>query len=328
MADFRGSTRNGLAALFLGDANAEEIIAEHAVFDVAWPVNRLEGRAAIMSEFVEPMRSALTAVQRRDLLFIGGQNIREPGGTWCACVTHYVGNFDQPLFGLLPSKSMTFLRSGEFYRVEDGKITEAKIILDLPSTMLLARRMPIDMLGAEISFPAPATQDGLCPTTGNGKASLDCVEGMLGALSSGYDPETFSSPSQTGTDGYWADDMLWYGPAGVGSNYLWDGFVKDHREDFLRAFPDRVGGNHYCRIGDGNYAAVSGWPSMTMTFQGDYLGQKADGRALTLRVMDFYRCDFALGPKGKIKENWVTLDYGDLFHQMGRDLIAESNAMA
>ena len=61
---------------------------------------------------------------------------------------------------------------------------------------------------------------------------------------------------------------------------------------------------------------------MTMTFQGDYLGVKATGQPLTLRVMDFYRIEDA-----RIIENWVTLDYGDLFHQMGVDLIARSNEM-
>ena len=111
--------------------------------------------------------------------------------------------------------------------------------------------------------------------------------------------------------------MMWYGPMGIGSNFRWDGFVDYHRESFLRAFPDRVGGNHYCRIGDGNYAAVSGWPSMTMTFQDDYLGVKADGRDLTLRVMDFYRM-----ANGRIMENWVMLDYVDLMNQMGVDIIA------
>lgn len=68
---------------------------------------------------------------------------------------------------------------------------------------------------------------------------------------------------------------------------------------------------------------MSGWPSMTMTFQGDYLGIPADGRALTLKVMDFYRC-----AGGRIAENWVMLDYTDLCAQMGVDLIARSNAIA
>ncbi|MEQ8689421.1 MAG: ester cyclase, partial [Pseudomonadales bacterium] len=131
-----------------------------------------------------------------------------------------------------------------------------------------------------------------------------------------YNPETLESAGQTGSDGYWHESMLWYGPAGIGSNYRWEGFQKDHRAPFLHAFPDRVGGNHYCRIGDGYYAAVSGWPSMTMTHKGEYLGVPATGRKLTLRVMDFYRCS-----DDKICENWVLLDYMDLFQQMGVDLL-------
>ena len=112
--------------------------------------------------------------------------------------------------------------------------------------------------------------------------------------------------------------MVWARAASA-SNYRWSGFVKDHREPFLIAFPDRIGGNHYCRIGDGDYAAVGGWPSMTMTHKGDYLGVPATGKALTLRVMDFYRC-----AGGRIMENWVLLDYLDLFQQMGVDLLARA----
>ena len=138
-----------------------------------------------------------------------------------------------------------------------------------------------------------------------------------------YDPETFTSQGQTGKDGAWHDDMLWYGPAGIGSSYRWDGFEKCHRAAFLTAFPDRVGGDHYCHIGDGDYAAVGGWPAMTMTHKGDYLGVVATNKSLTLRVMDFYRCG-----GGKIMENWVCLDYLDLFDQMGVDLMARAEEAA
>ena len=54
---------------------------------------------------------------------------------------------------------------------------------------------------------------------------------------------------------------------------------------------------------------------MAMTLAGPYLGVPATGRKLTLRVMDFYRCQ-----DSKIIENWVPLDYGDLLLQMGVDL--------
>ena len=297
------------------DDLATRYLAEDVVFDVAHPVNQLVGRQAVLDGFYRPLRAALDQVRRRDEIFIGAPNRRDFGGNWISSVTHYVGNFKSPLFGVRPHDSLVFLRSGEFYQIENDQIILARLIPDFIDLMRQARRLPItEELGTEILFPGPATHDGVLPQIGDGEAALDVVEGMLGDLHV-FDPESFESKSQTGDDGYWHDDMLWYGPCGIGSNYRWDGFVKDHRESFLRAFPDRKGGNHYCRIGDGNFASVSGWPSMTMTHRGDYLGQKATNKAMTLRVMDFYRV-----ADGKIMENWVLLDYGQLFDQMGFDI--------
>lgn len=331
MTDFRSKIREGLDRLFSCaaddlDAAATRLLASDAAFDLAHPLPRAAGREAILQSFVLPMREALTRLRRRDEIVIGGANVRQTGGNWLAVLTHYVGTFAAPLFGLRPSGRLAFLRAGEFYRVEEGRIAEAKILFDLPDLARQAGRNPFPpLLGTEMLFPGPATHDGVCPAAGDGMASLSLVEGMLSDLHV-YDPQTVTSPGQTGHDGRWHDEMLWYGPGGIGATYRWEGFVKDHRAAFLRAFPDRKGGNHYCRIGDGNYAAVSGWPSMTMTQRGDYLGVAPTGKALTLRVMDFYRCDFS-GPKGRIAENWVCLDYGDLFRQMGVDLIDRANAL-
>ncbi|MES0885393.1 ester cyclase [Roseibium sp. SCP14] len=325
MSDFRRSPHTFLNTVL--NASTEEtrvLLSSHltkdVTFDIVHPVNRLEGRSAVLENFLEPLKKALSHVRRRDEIFIGGPNRRAPGGHWVASVCHYVGNFEAPLFGVRPSDHLVFLRSGEFYRIEpDGRISEAKIIIDLLDLMRQANRFPLPgMLGTEMLFPSPATHDGVLPIgLADGERTLDLCEAMLGDLKA-FDPETFTSKGQTGDDGYWHDDMLWYGPGGIGSNYRWSGFEKDHRASFLTAFPDRIGGNHYCRIGDGNFAAVSGWPSMTMTHQGDYLGVPATGKPLTLRVMDFYRC-----ANNKIMENWVLLDYLDLFRQMGRDLISE-----
>ncbi len=301
----------------------DTLLTTTCVFEVSCPFERSEGREAIGQVFFSALRSALFEVRRRDEIFIGGANRRGEGETWLAALTHYVGNFKSALAGIAPSDRLIFLRAGEFYRVEGGRIAAARIILDLPDLMRQAGRSPWPLqLGTEMLFPGPATHDGVLPKDGAGAASLDLVETMLSALHV-FDPTTFESKDQTGREGYWHPDMLWYGPGGIGSNYRWDGFVKDHRASFLRAFPDRKGGNHYCRIGDGNYAAVSGWPSMTMTHQGDYLGVAATGKALTLRVMDFYRCE-----TGRIIENWVLLDYMDLFRQLGVDLVEAAEQRA
>lgn len=298
-------------------------LAPDIVWDVAYPVNRLVGIDAVLDGFFLPLRRALAHVHRRDELVIGGTNRRDYGGDWVVGFTHYVGNFTAPLFGLSPSSRLAFLRSGEFYRIENGRIAEAKLILDLIDLMRQSNRFPLPrILGTEMLYCGPATHDGVCPANrGAGAASLELVEAMLADLHV-FDPETGISPGQVGKGGYWHEDMIWYGPGGIGTNFRWEGFVKDHRAPFLRAFPDRKGGNHYCRIGDGDFAAISGWPSMTATHLGDYLGVPATGKALTLRVMDFYRC---AGPR--IMENWVMLDYIDLFGQMGVDLIARSEEM-
>jgi predicted ester cyclase len=329
MADPRVDVRNGLAALFsLEDAEvsaaAKALFAPGAKIHVSDPVGVLEGPQAICEGLILPLRRAITAATRRDLLVIGAENRRDYGGDWVSTVTHVTGLFNAPLWGIAPSGKLIYLRIGEFWRVENGKIAEARIIIDLLDLLHQCGRWPLAEAhyGAPITFPAPATQDGLCPVNrAGGAASLDVVEAMLGALHV-YDPESFGSEGQVGAGGTWAPDFAWYGPGGIGSTVTWPGFVDHHRAQFLDAFPDRKGGNHYCRIGDGNYAAVSGWPSMTMTHRATYLGVPATGKALTLRVMDFYRCE-----GGLIAENWVLLDYIDLLAQMGVDVIAEAAAL-
>lgn len=293
------------------------------VWHIAHPINTLHGREAILEGLILPLRRALRPIIRRDEIFIGGTTRRFGHGDWVAAVTHYVGNFVAPILNIAPTQSLVFLRSGEFYRVENGKIVEAKILIDFLDLLRQIGRMPLpSLLGTEMLFPGSATHDGILPNAPERSiATLDLVESMLRDLRA-YDPETFESSGQTGQEGYWHDHMLWYGPAGIGTNFTFEGFAKDHRIPFLTAFPDRVGGDHYCRIGDGDYAAVSGWPSMTMTHQGDYLGVKATHKKLTLRVMDFYRC-----AEGKIMENWVCLDYLELFQQMGVDLLAKAREL-
>ncbi|WGH78860.1 nuclear transport factor 2 family protein [Jannaschia ovalis] len=314
MTDFRATTRRGLAALLAGDPG---VLAPEAVFEMMAPVDRVDGTEAIMADVVAPLRAALSGLHPRDEIVIGGDSTRAPGGRWVATLGHYVGRHVAPLWGVAPSDRLAFLRAGAFHQIDAaGRITRAHVILDLPDLMRQAGRDPFpEGLGSEMLFPGPATHDGICPDPAGGADSLRLVERMLGDLHV-FDPATAASPGQIGPDGTWAEDFLWYGPGGIGSTFRWDGFVDHHRAAFLAAFPDRRGGNHYCRIGDGPYAAVSGWPSMTMTHRGPYLGAAPSGRALTLRVMDFYRC-----ARGRIAENWVLLDYVDLWRQMGQDIL-------
>jgi predicted ester cyclase len=95
-----------------------------------------------------------------------------------------------------------------------------------------------------------------------------------------------------------------------------------HQRPFLTAFPDRVGGNHKCRIAEGPYVALTGWPSVRAThLGGGFLGLPPSGRAVGMRVMDFWRC-----ADGLIRENWVFIDLPDLLLQMGLDVLWPARA--
>ncbi|MEO1089683.1 MAG: ester cyclase [Pseudomonadota bacterium] len=293
-----------------------DLVAQNAVFHIADPIGDLTSTSAMLERWYGPLRRALPGAMRRDDMVIGGASVTG-SGYWLATLGHHVGNFEAPLFGIAPHGKLVFLRCGEFYRVHEGRVIEARILPDVLDLLRQVGRLRLpQLLGSEGLFPAPATHDGVLPgAPERSTASLHLVEAMLRDLRH-FDPTTFESARQTGDGGYWRHDMLWYGPSGIGANFTHPGFQRDHRVPFLQAFPDRVGGNHFARFGDGDYVASGGWPSMTMTHRAPYLGIAPTGRALTLRVMDFWRV-----AGSQIAENWVLLDLVDLFRQMGTDLL-------
>jgi predicted ester cyclase len=114
---------------------------------------------------------------------------------------------------------------------------------------------------------------------------------------------------------FWHPDMVWYGPSGIGTTRGLNGFEDYHQRPFLHAFPDRQGGDHKARLAEGSYAATTGWPSLSATHLGQYLGCPPTGKQVGMRVMDFWR------RKGDLLvENWVFIDMIDLFLQLGVDL--------
>ena len=145
------------------------------------------------------------------------------------------------------------------------------------------------------------------------------VEAMIAGLGQfdGHALETM------GMERFWHPKMMWYGPGGIGANRGIAGFQDYHQRPFLVAFPDRKGGNHKCRLGDGAFFATTGWPSVTATHAGPYLGAPATNRRIGMRVMDWWRRDDAM-----LRENWVFIDIPDLFLQFGVDLFAQMRALA
>ena len=135
--------------------------------------------------------------------------------------------------------------------------SQQRILLDLVD---LARQAGCPVLppspGRDILVPGPRAQDGLQRGTADpvlSQQSFDLVMAMIGGLGR-YDQADLNSMGMTR---YWHPDMMWYGPCGIGTTRSITGFEQHHQKPFLTALPDRKGGHHRVRLGDGPYVATT-----------------------------------------------------------------------
>ncbi|MCY4527093.1 MAG: ester cyclase, partial [Anaerolineaceae bacterium] len=203
-----------------------------------------------------------------------------------------------------------------FSRVEDGKVREIMLLLDLVGLLRQCGRQPLPPETGDTRWiPGPRAGDGLRQTKADpadSARSLELVLAMIDALND-YDGETIASMGMTR---FWAEDMRWYGPAGIGSTVALAGFEQHHQVPFLRAFPDRVGGTaDTVWIAEGPYVACAGFPVLHMRHLGPYLGYPATGRQVSMRGMDWWRRQ-----GDRLAENWVFVDLPHFFDQLGVDL--------
>ncbi|MCY7315215.1 MAG: ester cyclase [Rubrivivax sp.] len=315
-------------------------LAPDAVWVVSHPFNELVGPAAVAEQLYAPLQAAFPDLERRADLFFGGEWISPPQGVvghspaelrgegwWATSTGHYVGTFKQPWLGIAATGEPAALRFGEFYRWQQGpdgvgRITEARVLLDIVDLARQAgRRMLPESSGLEWLVPGPAPHDGLL---------LGATDPALGAQSMRLTLEMFNglwrfdgkNLDSMDMPRYWHPNMMWYGPGGIGSMRGVGGFQRHHQAPFLHAFPDRGSANHLprghrARIAEGPYVGSTGWPSVRATFTGDYLGVKATGKPINMRVMDWWRNDGTL-----LTENWVMIDLPHLMLQMDVDLLA------
>ncbi len=302
-----------------------DLFAQDAVFHVVHPWNDLTGVDAYLNQFISSLAEAFRGLHRRDDILIGG---RFEGGDWVATHGNYVGYFGDPLMGLAPSNRLEYLRFGEFHRFENGKVVETYVYLDLPQLMIATDQWPdhypspATQKGYTGFIPGPATQDGL-QLSENDPARSDNTYAVVTDMLAGLATEDEAWRP------YWHDNMMWYGPAAFGSFVGIDDFAA-FQVPFESTFSFWGGGSsnngvtkHFARFGDGDYAALGGWPSLMAVRKDDFLGQSSKGETLLLRVSDWYRRTEDL-----LIENWVMVDIPDVLLQMGVDLFPGRHSVA
>ena len=293
---------------------AAALTADDYVLNAPHPLDRLDHRAAFADGLMGPLLDSFpNARERLDILLTGSF----AGGDWTASAGHIAGIFERPLWGIRATGLSAFLRFGRFDRWVDGRMAETFLILDLPALMMQAGVWPMARpLGPFLVPPGPASRDGVAANSGDpaeARASLDLVEAMIAALMTYDGGQDLAHMRMVD---YWRDDFWWFGPAPIGSFCGHADYERGHQRPFLTAFPDRKGGDHKCRIGERDYVASTGWPSVRATHSGGgWLGLAPTGKRIEMRVMDFWRREEAL-----LAENWVFIDIPHLLLQMGVDV--------
>ena len=291
----------------------DRLYAQDCNFNAGAPVDYCAGRDAIMERFWQPLVRAFPDLERRTDIMLAGQF---KDGQWITTTGNFVGHFQNDLYGLKASGRPHFIRYGWFDRIEGDQVVESYVLLDLTRLMIETNQWPLRPQLGESWSPAPATQDGIILQSADdaeSDRSLKLVEAMIAGLMS-YDGKSLAS---MGMRRFWTPQFHWYGPGGIGSARGHADYERAHQGPFLKAFPDRIGGNHKCRIGEGAYVASTGWPSINATHLGDdWIGIAATGKRITQRIMDYWRREGDM-----LVENWVFIDMVDLIAQFGIDLL-------
>ena len=306
-------------------ANADsvgKVISQFTNPDFQWygvfPFNEQKGADAVAEAFWIPFLSAWSNVQRRQDVFLAGTS--EIDNTdWVISMGHFMGLLDGNWLGFPASRKIAFLRYADFNCIKDGKIIRSSFFCDLIGFMHQLGINPLPpQTGASFIYPGPRTHDGLLFEPQDQRESqktLELVNRMIGDLTDLNKNENDCPPPDLLTK-TWHDDMIWYGPAGIGASYTIPRYQEQHQFPFRRGLKDKVFNGHICRFAEGNYAGFFGWPNLTNTATGGFLGLPASGTAADMRIVDIYRRQGE-----KLSENWVLIDLPWWLKQQGVDVL-------
>ncbi|MCW1952023.1 MAG: ester cyclase [Octadecabacter sp.] len=303
-----------------------DVLAVHTTADWHWrgmhPFYEQHGAGDVARVFWGPLLESLTRLQRREDIFFAGENTVGEG-VWVVSMGHLLGLFDAVWLGIRPSRKITMLRYCEFNRIENGKIAETMLHVDIPHLMVQAGQNPFPpQTAAQLVQPGPMTHDGLlheAQPAAEGAATLAAINAMIGDLGTWQ----LGLPLEEELARTWHDDMIWWGPTGIGATYTIERYAKQHSGPFRAAFYDRSSTNHVARLAEGQYGGFFGWPNFTAKLHGGFMGMPGTDKACEFRVIDIYRRE-----GDKLAENWIFIDLLYWLAQLGDDVLTRMAGIA
>jgi predicted ester cyclase len=308
-------------------ADLAQALSQHTtpdcVFQFVHPFNEVVGAQQAAAVFWMPLRAAFAPLQRRqDIFFAGLNDVDNNKSQWVASMGHLLGLFKQPFLGIRPTGKAVMLRYAEFHRVTEGAITESTLFLDIMNMMaqVQAEVLP-PSTAATMVTPGPRTHDGLLfndQCAAEGRKTLALFQRMINRL---LDVDVHTTDTDLSLD--WTDDMIWWGPGGIGAPYTQAGYLAQHCVPFEQGLRWGEFFGHTTEFAEGCYGGFFGWPTFDVQSLGGYIGlAPASEKPATMRVVDLYRRE-----GDKLAENWNFIDHLHFLDQLGVDLIGRQKAL-
>lgn len=288
---------------------------DDAKINVVHPFNEINGSDDYLYNFLLPLQNSFIGLFRRDDIFMFGEF---EGQEWISSTGYYVGHFAKDWIGLSATEKLSYMRYGEFHRIDNEQAVESYIYIDIPELMIASNQWPLEMgpgnsRGYTGLIQGPASRDGVLKQASDpfeGHLSYQIVTNMLDKLAT----------KDEAWRPYWHENMVWYGPGAFGSFVGVNEFAS-FQVPFESQFEGWSGGTknngftkHFTRFGDGNYTCSGGWPSLTGVNVKPFLGQGPSFERVFMRVCDWWRRENEL-----LVENWVFVDVPHVLLQLGYD---------
>ena len=303
------------------------VMLEYCSSNYSWrgcyPFVMLDSTEAVCEKLWRPFRKSVTKIQRRQDIFMAGKNsLADDNSIWVVSMGHLMGLYDKPWLHIPPTRKMAFLRYCEFHQIQNGKICHQATWIDIPHLMAQAGVNPFPpQTGAELVQPGPMTHDGLLfdeQDPAVSQKTLDTMNGMIKTMDNWKQDLTLEEELAV----TWHDDMIWWGPTGIGSSYTIERYAKQHSGPMRQTCKDRIFYGHVCRMAEGHFGGWFGWPNLTVTPTGGFMGMPASNKPSDMRVIDIYRRD-----GDKLAENWVFIDMLYFWKQQGLDILERAKSL-
>lgn len=317
-----------IARAYWASTDAGEDLSRYFADTFLWegpePVPNARSIPELTEHWQAPYKAAFPIVERVFHILVAGQSSgRVDGGpdgrTWVGATGYLLCRPASDFYGIPVVDKPLRLRWGECLCIENGKIVETQMLIDMMDWFeQIGRPVLPPSNGVPAVWPAPTAFDGVISgatrpedTDRTLQLGRDLLFGGLNV----YDTDDLAS---MGIARFFHPNIKWYGPGGIGACLSLREFEILHQQVWLDSFPNRKVQDLPSLFAEGRMLAASGSAGVRAQHTGAPFRGSGPAKG---QEIGFSGLDFWLRTGEVFTENWVFVDFIKLFRELGIDLM-------